>query len=162
MKQAEKKADTWLQSTEVSDSMMAKGLNFEQFCHLMQRLLETEHLRVRIREGGLKQRVLTTGEPLNLTAAKEHPNFNHTHNAITGYTTRSVLLQPIMDRSKKEVIGVIELANKRGADNFSAEDARLVHLMSLHAAIFIDKLTDGEGIQGLDVTANHVAGNHFG
>lgn len=90
LKQASRKVDTLLQSGGIGNADISDGLNFEQFCHLITRLLETEHLLVRIREGGLKQRVLSTGKALNLTAAHEHPDFNHTHNAITGNAVQCV------------------------------------------------------------------------
>ena len=31
-----------------------------------------------------------------------------------------------------------------------------------HAAIFIDKISDGEGIQGLEVAAPKIGADHFG
>jgi putative ABC transport system ATP-binding protein len=85
---------------------------------------------------GIAGRVAETGEPMNVTDAYTHPDFNPQFDqasvlrAELGLTehlflTRSILCMPIFDR-RREVIGVAQLLNKRDSPAFSADDERLL------------------------------------
>ncbi|MCP5372376.1 MAG: SpoIIE family protein phosphatase [Hyphomicrobiales bacterium] len=64
------------------------------------------------------------------------PNFNHTVDEKTGFTTRSILCAPMS--VKDERIGAIELVNKSGGDGlFSQEDLQILEVLSVSAALAI-------------------------
>lgn len=63
----------------------------------------------------------TRGEILNVADAYAHPLFDPTTDQQTGYRTRSILCVPIRDETG-EVIAVIEVLNKEGAEAFSKHD----------------------------------------
>jgi sigma-B regulation protein RsbU (phosphoserine phosphatase) len=102
-------------------------------------LMEDSHVlpEIRVKVGeGIAGRVAETGDILNIEDAYSHPLFNPNFDAITGFTTRSILAVP-MRNPQQELIGVVQLLNKIGGP-FTQPDARLLTAMASQAAIAIE------------------------
>ena len=68
--------------------------------------------------------------------AKKDARFYEKIDAMTGSETKSLLCVPM--RSKRKLIGVLEVINKENGGNFSEDDALLLNLFSHQAAIAIE------------------------
>ena len=68
--------------------------------------------------------------------ARNDPRWYPTNDRITGYTTRSILATPIKRRD--ELLGVLEVINKRGDPRFTETDGRLLEVVANQAAIAIE------------------------
>ena len=79
-------------------------------------------------------------QPLRVADTKSDERFNADVDTVTGYETRSVLCVPLL--IKKEVIGVIELLNKKEGF-YSEKDKELITYLSDQAAIFITQHGQG-------------------
>lgn len=55
---------------------------------------------------------------------------------VSGFKTRSLLAVPMI--RKGDLIGVIEVLNKKGANNFSGEDVRIMEILAEQAALCIE------------------------
>jgi len=85
---------------------------------------------------GIAGYVAATGDTINIADAYLDPRFNPEFDRQTGYRTRSILCMPIRT-NKGSIVGVVQLLNKReGA--FSDDDARIMHALSIHAAIALE------------------------
>ncbi|MDX1531210.1 MAG: GAF domain-containing SpoIIE family protein phosphatase, partial [Rhodothermales bacterium] len=89
-------------------------------------------------DAGLAGAVAQTQEPINLPDAYADPRFNATFDRQTGFRTRAVLCQPVLDR-EGELLGVIQVLNKRYAEAFSAEDEALLEAFAAHAALALER-----------------------
>ncbi|HSQ74898.1 MAG TPA: SpoIIE family protein phosphatase [Bacteroidota bacterium] len=85
---------------------------------------------------GIAGYVAATGDTINTPDAYLDPRFNPDFDRQTGYRTRSILCMPIHTNTGK-IIGVVQLLNKRTGE-FSDDDARIMHALSLHAAIALE------------------------
>ncbi|MBM3678957.1 MAG: ATP-binding cassette domain-containing protein [Actinobacteria bacterium] len=72
---------------------------------------------------GIAGHVYRTGTPVNVPDAYASPHFNPDVDRQTGYWTKSMLVVPVLDHSKRP-FAVLSLLNKQGADAFSDDDAR--------------------------------------
>jgi GAF domain-containing protein len=88
------------------------------------------------RLAGIAGYVAATGDTINIPDAYLDPRFNPDFDRQTGYRTRSILCMPIHTNTGK-IIGVVQLLNKRNGE-FSDDDARIMHALSLHAAIALE------------------------
>jgi putative nucleotidyltransferase with HDIG domain len=110
---------------------------------------ETGHLKFKVAIGSgsekVKERVVITGvgfsgwcaankQPLRVNDAANDARYNHELDAKSGFKTRSVMCVPLILGS--QVIGVIEVLNKRGGI-FSDEDESLLCSLADQAAISI-------------------------
>ncbi|MCI0782637.1 MAG: GAF domain-containing protein, partial [Chloroflexi bacterium] len=68
--------------------------------------------------------------------AQSDPRWDSTADRTTGYTTRSILATPI--RRRDELLGVLEVLNKRGSPRFTEIDGRLLEVVANQAAIAIE------------------------
>ncbi len=68
--------------------------------------------------------------------AKEDKRFYKNIDAMTGMETKSLLCVPL--RSKRKLIGVLEVINKTNEGSFTEDDALLLNLFSHQAAIAIE------------------------
>lgn len=131
-------------------------LNYEQFCKLMTSAILADEVRLRIRPGGSRQRVLTSGQVLNVRNVATDPRIgdeSRTRYTLRGYDVMSLLLAPVVDR-EGNVIGLIELVNKevttptsgdrlvrRNSEyGFSADDEKLLKMLCAHCAVFLRHL----------------------
>jgi adenylate cyclase len=76
--------------------------------------------------------VATTGQPLRVDDAYQHPDFNPEVDRATGFVTRSVLCLPLKDGSG-EVFAVAQLLNRQDGGVFDESDER-------HFAKFADSV----------------------
>lgn len=72
---------------------------------------------------GIAGHVATTGEPVIIQDAYSDSRFDKTVDKKTGFTTRNIMCVPLKVK-KDQVIGVVQLINKRGPNMLSAEDAK--------------------------------------
>lgn len=92
---------------------------------------------------GIAGQVALTGEILNIEDAYSDPRFNRTVDAITGYTTKTILCMPIYIRGS--LIGVVQMVNKHSG-NFTKEDEEAFEMfavycgLALHHAKLYDKI----------------------
>jgi putative ABC transport system ATP-binding protein len=70
---------------------------------------------------GIAGRVATTGQPLRVDDAYQHPDFNPEVDRATGFVTRSVLCLPLKDGSG-EVFAVAQLLNRQDGGVFDESD----------------------------------------
>lgn len=79
---------------------------------------------------GLIGACASSGKIINIKDAWEDSRFNKDFDKQTGYRTRSVLCMPIRDNpqdgSEPLMVGVLQLINKRSAQQFEAEDESLL------------------------------------
>jgi HD-GYP domain-containing protein (c-di-GMP phosphodiesterase class II) len=108
--------------------------------------LESREIRLDIGRG-IAGYVAQTGKTLNTQNAYADPRFNQETDLHTGYRTQSILCSPMLNKLN-EVIGVIEVLNKRGGV-FTREDEELLLVFSSQAAVAIENAILYEDIQRL-------------
>lgn len=91
---------------------------------------------IRLKVGqGIAGHVASTREILNIPEASKSPRFNPEVDQRTGFKTRSVLCAPMLD-PERELVGVIEVFNKRGRE-FTIEDEELIKLFAGYCAVAV-------------------------
>jgi adenylate cyclase len=80
---------------------------------------------------GLVGAAAQSGQVVNIRDAWEDPRFNKEYDKQTGYRTRSVLVMPIRDNpvdhsQAPQLVGVLQLINKKSASTFSEQDVQLL------------------------------------
>jgi signal transduction histidine kinase len=83
---------------------------------------------------GIAGWVAQKGEVLSIADAYADSRFDSTWDAATGYLTRSILCAPMVTKSG-QVIGVIQVLNKRKGGSFTADDEIFVQAIASQAAI---------------------------
>jgi signal transduction histidine kinase len=81
--------------------------------------------------------VAETGETVNLEDAYDDHRFVPDYDEETGYRTRSMLTMPLHNQVG-QVMGVIQVLNKRGLRSFDQEDVETLRAISAQAAIFLE------------------------
>ncbi len=93
---------------------------------------------------GVAGSVFTSGIALNVDVISDQPHFHSVSDQKQGPETRSIICYPLHNREEK-VIGVIEILNKRNQDRFSADDEKIMKVVSLiFSAVFHDFNPIGE------------------
>jgi adenylate cyclase len=85
---------------------------------------------------GIAGQAASTGETVLVNDAYEDDRFDREFDRITGTRTRSVIAVPL--KSKREVVGVLEVLNKRGGEPFSDGDRQLLESMAAQAGVAIE------------------------
>ena len=93
------------------------------------------HLSLAMGQGILGE-VAATGTPLRVDDTQQDPRFESSVDRVTGFTTRCILAAPMQRRD--ELLGVLEVINKRGGPWFTDEDARLLEIVATQAAVAIE------------------------
>ena len=75
------------------------------------------------RDSGIAGAVATSGRTLNIPDAYADERFDRSVDRDSGFTTRSILCVPLVDRSQR-VFGVAQILNKKGDQPFEAADER--------------------------------------
>lgn len=88
---------------------------------------------------GIAGIVAERGRVVNLKDAYLHPAFDPKFDKLTGYRTRSMLAVP-MRNPRREIIGVVQVLNKKGGGYFTVEDEALLKALAAQAAITLDAL----------------------
>ena len=108
--------------------------------------MELTKSRIPLSEG-IAGWVALQGEPLIVPDASKDPNFDKTIDEATGFVTRSILCVPM--KIKGDVIGVVEVLNKKGGHSFTGRDARLLTALIHQAASAVQKAQLYEGLKSL-------------
>lgn len=93
---------------------------------------------VRLKPGeGIAGRVAANHASINVPDAAADPRVNRSADALTGFSTRSLLAVPMIDAG--QLVGVVEVLNKRGGQGFTALDQRILEMFSALAAVAITR-----------------------
>jgi signal transduction histidine kinase len=97
-----------------------------------------EKLRdVRIQLGeGIAGWVAQTGEPVIVSDAHQDPRFYRMVDSRTGFKTRAILCVPMV--SKGQIVGVLEVLNKRGDQDFTEDDLETLTILGNLIAIALE------------------------
>lgn len=79
--------------------------------------------------------VVRSGETARINDVEGDPRFDANVDSQTRFHTRSILATPLRDRG--ELLGVLEVINKRGVSGFTADHQRTFELMAAQAAAAI-------------------------
>ncbi|MCA9690566.1 MAG: sigma 54-interacting transcriptional regulator [Myxococcales bacterium] len=109
----------------------ARGELYSKVAHLP----ELREIRLSVGQG-VAGHVARTGEPVNLADPRRDPRFHDAIDEETGYETRSLLCAPVRDR-QGEIIGVIELLNRRGGP-FTEDDEALLRALASQVAMVVE------------------------
>ncbi len=82
---------------------------------------------------GLAGRVAATGESIRVTDARNHPDFFRGIDDKSSFVTRDLIAAPLVYR--KEIIGVVEVLNKRPPASFTETDVEVLQIFGNLAAI---------------------------
>ncbi len=106
---------------------------------LVSRLVVGEQVRsIRMKVGhGIAGVVAETGRAIRVKDAYTDARFERDWDLLTGYRTSSILAAPLKNHLGR-TIGVIQILNKRGADEFTNEDEAILSALSTQAAVAID------------------------
>jgi signal transduction histidine kinase len=106
---------------------------------LVSRMVVGEQVRsIRMKVGhGIAGLVAKTGSALRVRDAYSDPRFERDWDMLTGYRTSSILAAPLKNHVGR-TIGVIQILNKRDADEFTTEDEAILSALSTQAAVAID------------------------
>lgn len=97
-----------------------------------------DHQEIRIPFGtGVAGRVADNGEPVNTPDAYSLDFFDRSFDQKFGYTTKSLLCLPIRHHTG-EIVGVIQLLNKKSGPAFTAEDEDFISKLSGHMAMALE------------------------
>lgn len=107
----------------------------------------TKLKEVRLRlDQGIAGEAATTRKTVNVRDAASDPRIHREADATTGFTTRSLLAVPMMDRER--LVGVLEVVNKLDGDGFTEADERIMEMFaSLVASIITQARLIAESVQ---------------
>lgn len=97
---------------------------------------QTTEIRQPIGEG-ISGYVVATGETINVEDAWTCPYFNKEFDLRNNFRTRSVLCMPLKNR-ERDIVGSVQVLNKRGGRRFSTEDEFLLEGLASNIAIAIE------------------------
>ena len=86
---------------------------------------------------GIAGLVAVTGQPMAVADVQEDPRHASGIAQAVGYLPRSILCVPLL--YDDQVIGVLELLDKEGADAFSASDLAVLGMFATQAAVAIEQ-----------------------
>jgi HD-GYP domain-containing protein (c-di-GMP phosphodiesterase class II) len=86
---------------------------------------------------GISGRVAETGEMINVADAWELPYFDRSFDEKNNFRTRSVLCIPIKNHLG-EIIGILQVINKKGKDQFDQEDEVFLRGLSTQVSIALE------------------------
>jgi HD-GYP domain-containing protein (c-di-GMP phosphodiesterase class II) len=101
---------------------------------------------------GIAGHVASTGEAINIPRAYDDPRFNRSVDQSTGYHTQSLLTVPMRLASGKDtgqVVGVVQVLNRRDGNPFNAEDQELLEGLGAQAGAVIENAILQSDIQRL-------------
>jgi signal transduction histidine kinase len=87
-------------------------------------------------EGSIGGWVVRSNRPLLIRDAKNDPRWHGGVDETTDFETRSILGVPL--RVRNQVIGVLEVVNKRSKEGFTQDDIQIAETLAAHAAIAIE------------------------
>ena len=93
------------------------------------------HLTLSMGQGILGE-VAASGKAVLVEDVRQDPRFDSSVDRQTGFTTKSILATPILRR--EELLGVLEVINKKGGPSFTEEDSLLLEVVANQAAVSIE------------------------
>ncbi|HDN80970.1 MAG TPA: GAF domain-containing protein [Chloroflexi bacterium] len=87
-------------------------------------------------EGSIAGWIVKEGKPLIIDDVDKDPRFYRHVDTLTSFRTRSILGVPL--KVKDEVIGALEVLNKKGSQPFTEEDVEVLTTLAAQAAIAIE------------------------
>jgi len=106
---------------------------------------QVQKRRLKVGEG-IAGWVAATGQPANVPDVHEDARFQSIFDSRTGFETRSVLAVPM--KLGDDLIGVVEVINKRSAAAFDEEDQHVLQAFAAQAAIAVQNARYLELLQG--------------
>jgi len=142
------RSDSEVQALIASQTTKRPGvLDYDEFKALMTEIIMKEDVILPLRPNGLKGQVYSTKKLVNIDQVNKVGHTKSLRTNLDGYAgqrTHSILVSPIMD-SDGEVIGMVEMVNKRSAEGtaiaFNETDEKMLGMLSCHAGIFIAATT---------------------
>ena len=109
---------------------------------LWSKVLEGRELReIRLPKGsGIAGWVAAHGKHLHIRNAYKDKRFNPDFDRRSGYRTRGMLVWPVRRPQKAEIIGVIQVLNKRSG-NFNSTDERLLEAIASEIGVALEVAT---------------------
>ena len=98
--------------------------------------LEQGEIRLGLGEGAAGIAAQTRA-PVNVADARTDPRTAKTYDRRTGFETRSLLCVPLVN-IRKDLVGVLQVLNKRGGGPFTAEDEALLTAFGAYAAVCLE------------------------
>jgi len=99
--------------------------------------LEIKEIRFGL-DRGVAGDVARTRSVANIPDAYADPRFNPGFDRLTGYRTRSILSMPLIG-GRDELVGVIQVLNKRSQAAFDPEDESLLRGLTAHISVAIER-----------------------
>lgn len=96
---------------------------------------------------GIAGHVYVTGDAYHASSTQKDEHFFAGVDKLTDYSTRSLVAIPII--IGQEVCGVLELMNRRDAEDYSADDRNLLQIFAGYISISIQNVLDGRRAQEL-------------
>jgi sigma-B regulation protein RsbU (phosphoserine phosphatase) len=99
--------------------------------------LDSQEIRIPVGDGlaGTVAKTLTT---INIRNAYEDPRFNPSFDKKSGFRTRSILTMPVLNQ-KNQLLGVVQVLNKRTGPCFNFEDEEFLAAICTHIALSVDR-----------------------
>jgi signal transduction histidine kinase len=106
---------------------------------LVSRIVVGQDVRsIRLKVGhGIAGTVAKTGKPIRIRDAYKDPRFEPEWDLLTGFRTTNMLAVPLKSHAGR-TIGVIQVLNKKTAQEFTLEDEAILSALSMQAAVAID------------------------
>jgi signal transduction histidine kinase/putative methionine-R-sulfoxide reductase with GAF domain len=106
---------------------------------LVSRIVVGQKVRsIRLKVGhGIAGTVAKTGKPIRIRDAYNDPRFEPEWDLLSGFRTTTMLAAPLKNHLGR-TIGVIQVLNKRTAEEFTFEDEAILSALSTQAAVAID------------------------
>lgn len=99
--------------------------------------LEIDEIRTHINHG-ITGYVARTGQAANVVDPPADTRWNSNVDRATGFHTRNILAVPVVGGRGEQLVGVLELINKRGRP-FDQFDEQLAQAFGQHAAVALDR-----------------------
>jgi serine phosphatase RsbU (regulator of sigma subunit) len=111
---------------------------------------ETKHLYTKVAEGmqsviirvplgvGIVGMAAENRSPINIPDAYQDSRFNPEFDRKSGFVTRSILSLPIISQ-QNGLLGVVQVLNKRGGGEFTADDEVFLRAISTHLALALQR-----------------------
>ena len=92
---------------------------------------------VRLKVGeGIAGAVAKNKKPMNIRDVQKTDKWDSAADKVSGFRTRSLLAVPML--RKGNLVGVIEVLNKKGKDYFDEEDVRIMEILAEQAGLCIE------------------------
>jgi len=96
---------------------------------------KVKEVRLKTSEG-IAGAVARNKKSMNINDVRKMKLWNESADKMSGFKTRSLLAVPMM--RKDNLVGVIEVLNKKGGGDFSGEDVRMMEILAEQAALCIE------------------------